>query len=65
MHHLTLPELLILQDHLTMEQTATKQFSACAEQCSDTQAKELCRRMAQDHQRSFQRPYRHLAGGQT
>ncbi|MDK2925773.1 MAG: hypothetical protein PWQ41_1547 [Bacillota bacterium] len=53
-------ELLMLQDHLAMENTMAQFMSACSELCTDMQLKTMCQNMARDHESHVQMLGQHL-----
>ena len=65
MQNFTQKELLVMQDQLTLEKSTKKFLDFAAGQCTDAGAKNLCQRIAADHQKSYHNLVSHLGGGQN
>lgn len=62
MTQLTSKELMLLEDNIKICQNMSKFVSSCAEFASNPQIKQICSKMAEDHQRMTQSMMKHLSG---
>lgn len=61
MPQITSRELMLLEDHIKLEDNMTKCFNHFANEINDQQIKSLCQQMAQDHQQMIQSLTRHIS----
>jgi hypothetical protein len=57
---LTSKELLLIQDNIKMTENCIKFMQGCGEICQDSQVKNLCQQMANDHQTDLQMLMKHI-----
>ena len=58
--NLTQRELMLLEDQLSVEEQHIKQFQNYAEEASDAEIKNLCTKLAKEHQDHFGRLLKQL-----
>lgn len=61
MTQITSRELMLLEDHIKLEDNMTKCFNHFANEIKDQQLKSLCQQMSQEHQQMVQTLSRHIS----
>ena len=59
---LTTKELSYLKDTIHLEKNHVVFFQACADTCTDQQAKTMCSKLVKDHQQNIQVLSKHITG---